>query len=45
MLDARPALHTVLGLFADFLRVNISRLTISGMALPVAALVRGTGTT
>ena len=43
MLGTRPALHTVLGLFAVFLRDNINRLTISGIMLPVVALVDDTG--
>ena len=39
MLGTRPVLHTVLGLFAVFLRDNIKRLTITGMRLPVVALI------
>ena len=41
MLGNGPALHTVLGVFAVFLRDNIKRLTISGMILFMAALVNG----
>ena len=38
MLDTWRALHTVLGLFAVFLRDNIKRVIISGMILPGVTL-------
>ena len=39
MLETRPALHTVLGLFAVFLRDSIKRVAISGTSLPVVVSV------
>ena len=38
MLETRSALHTVLGLFAVFLRDSIKRVAISGTSLPGVAL-------
>ena len=43
MLDTWCALHTVLGLFAVFLRDNINRVIISGMILPGVALAGNVG--
>ena len=43
MLDTRPALHTVLGLFAVFLSDNIKRVATSGISLPGVALVDDMG--
>ena len=43
MLETRPALHTVLGLFAAFFRDNIKRVAISGITLPGVVLVGGLG--
>ena len=43
MLETRPALHTVLGVFAAFLRDSIRRVAISGMTLPGVGLVDDVG--
>ena len=43
MLDTRPALHIVSGVFAVFLRDSISRVIISGMTLPRVALADDVG--
>ena len=43
MLETWPALHTVLGVFAAFLRDSIKRVAISGMTLPGVALVDDVG--
>ena len=43
MLETRSALHTVLGLFAAFLRDSIKRVAISGINLPGVTLVDDAG--
>ena len=43
MLETRPTLHTMLGVFAAFLRDSIKRVAISGMTLPEVALADDEG--